>query len=374
MVKLLGIICALSLLVAPGSLGAQELLNNTTLVTGEILEVISEREEVLFDSENTFKVQTVRVEITEGSEAGRIIEFDNDYIMVKPGEKVFLNHHRDIGGSESFSIRDIDRRGWMVGLFLLFVVVIVVFSGKQGVRSLISLVLSILVIVYLLIPGILAGYNPAVLSTLLAALILFFAVFFTHGFNRESAVAFLGTVSAVVITGFLAWGSVVLLRLTGFASDESVYLNLNTAGAIDFKGLLLGAILIGVLGVLDDIAITQASVVSQLKSLDDKLSPMELYHKAVVVGKDHVGALVNTLALAYVGTSLPLLLLFANADASIWININSEIFATEVVRTLVGSIGLVLTVPITTLLAVYLIKEGKKGSVHSHAGHGGHHH
>ncbi len=137
---------------------------------------------------------------------------------------------------------------------------------------------------------------------------------------------------------------------------------------IYFAGLLLGGILIGVLGVLDDIAITQAAVVSELYGSAKHLSKKEIYMSALRVGKEHVGALVNTLALAYTGASLPLLLLFSTADASTSSIINQEIFATEIIRTIVGSIGLILTVPITTLLAVYFLKDykGKVVGGHSH--------
>lgn len=177
--------------------------------------------------------------------------------------------------------------------------------------------------------------------------------------------AFTGTVMAVILTGVLAYLGVELASLSGFASDEAVYLNFNTRGTLDFAGLLLGGIMIGVLGVLDDITITQAAIVSELYNSASHLSRKEVYMKAIRVGKEHVGALVNTLALAYTGASLPLLLLFSTSDSSMGSIINQEIFATEIIRTTVGSIGLVLTVPITTLLAVYLLK-GYKGKHHAH--------
>jgi uncharacterized membrane protein len=203
-----------------------------------------------------------------------------------------------------------------------------------------------------------------------AATILFLAIYFTHGFNGVSTVAFSGTVFAVVLTGFLAYIGVSLAHFTGFATEEAFYLNLNTIGTLDFTGLLLGGIMIGVLGVLDDIAVTQAAVVRELYHSATYLSRKEVYKKALNVGKEHVGALVNTLALAYTGASLPLLLLFSSNDTSMSNVINQEIFATEIIRTVVGSIGLILTVPITTLLAVYLLK-GYKGKIipNSHSGH-----
>jgi uncharacterized membrane protein len=169
------------------------------------------------------------------------------------------------------------------------------------------------------------------------------------------------------LTGILAYLGVTLARLNGLASEEAFYLNLNTSGTLDFAGLLLGGIMIGVLGVLDDIAVTQAAVVSELYNSASHLSRKEIYKKALRVGKEHVGALVNTLALAYTGASLPLLLFFSMSDSSISSIINQEIFATEIIRTIVGSIGLILTVPITTFLAVYFLKGYKGEAVHSHS-------
>jgi uncharacterized membrane protein len=149
------------------------------------------------------------------------------------------------------------------------------------------------------------------------------------------------------------------MRLTGFGQDAAVSLNFSTRGALDFAGLLLGSIIIGILGVLDDVSITQVSVTQELKHANKDLSALELYESAIKVGKDHIGSLVNTLALAYVGVSLPLVLLFARADATIGLTLNQEVVAAELVRIIVGSIGLILAVPITTLIASWWY--GKKG-------------
>lgn len=331
--------------------------DSVEIVSARVLEVVSqERREVPgIDVESTY--QSLSVEILEGNKKGENIIVENDFLLLKKGDKFFLRHNTDgMTGNETYSVQDVDRRGVMAFFVGLFFVMIVVFSGKQGLRSIVSLAGSLLVILYILVPGLLAGYPPVPTSIAIAAIILFFAIFLTHGFNRESLVAFTGTVLAVILTGLLAYAGVAFARLSGFASEEAVYLNLNTRGALDFAGLLLGGIMIGVLGVLDDIAITQAAVVSELYASVSHLTPKEVYKKAVRVGREHIGALVNTLALAYTGASLPLLLLFSTSGSSVSGIINQEIFATEIIRTTVGSIGLILTVPITTLLAVHFLK------------------
>jgi uncharacterized membrane protein len=227
-----------------------------------------------------------------------------------------------------------------------------------------------------LLPGILAGYNPLLLASVVAGLVLFAAIFFTHGFNRESLVAYAGTMIAVGVTMLVALWAVALTSLSGFGADGSTTLNIATGGQIDFTLLLLAAIIVGVLGVLDDIAITQAAVVTELFTSNKVITRREVYGRALRVGREHVGALVNTLVLAYTGAALPLLLFYFHSASSLSLALNSELFATEIVRMIVGSIGLICTVPIVTVLAVYVLKDyiPKHGSRHGHShAHGGGH-
>lgn len=347
-----------------------ELLEDKTeILRAEVLEVVNQEHSVVPGTDIANKTQTIKVQILEGENEGKIITFNNDYILLEKGDEFFLFHSVDsMDGREMYSVRDVDRMPVIIFFTILFVGTVLLFSGKQGVRSLVGLAGSFFVILYVLIPSLISGYPPVITSTVVASIILFCAIYFTHGFNRVSTVAFSGTVLAVILTGILAYMGVALARLTGFSSEEAFYLNLNTKGALDFTGLLLGGIMIGVLGVLDDIAITQAAVVRELYNSAAHLTPKEVYKKALGVGREHVGALVNTLALAYTGASLPLLLFFSTADSSVSNIINQEVFAAEIIRTIVGSIGLILTVPITTLLSVYFLKDyrGEGAIPHNH--------
>ncbi len=351
---------------------ANELIQDKTeIVKAKVLEVLSQNEEDVIGTDVKRINQNISIEILQGEQKGKVIEIENDYIVLSKGDKFFLYHSIDgLNGIESYSVRDVDRRPVIVFFIALFVAVVLLFLGKKGLRSLLGLAGSFFVILYVLIPSLLRGYPPILTSIVVATIILFLAIYFTHGFNRVSTVAFTGTVLAVIFTGILAYIGVTLAHFTGFVTEEAFYLNLNTRGTLDFTGLLLGGIMIGVLGVLDDIAITQSAIVRELYSSAPHLSKKEVYKKAIGVGKEHVGALVNTLALAYTGASLPLLLLFSSAGPTSFSIINQEIFATEIIRTIAGSIGLILTVPITTLLAVYLLRD-YKGEVpsHSHMGH-----
>jgi uncharacterized membrane protein len=189
-----------------------------------------------------------------------------------------------------------------------------------------------------------------------ASLIVLIGSYVTHGVNRTTSAAVAGMIATIAITGTLAYVSIALTGLTGWSGDEVTYLNLNTRGAIDLSGLLLGGILIGLLGVLYDAAIGQAVSVEELARAGQHYSKRDVYQRALRIGREHVGALVNTLAIAYAGASLPLLLLFFGAgDIDVGLTINREIFSTEIVRILVGSIGLVLAVPITTAIAVAML-------------------
>lgn len=363
-------------LFTPLFLGAQEVEIHEDLqgvVRSKVLEIIEEGERSIPGTDAKTKYQILKVEIIEGDRQGEILEIENDFIILKEGQKFYMNYLITIQGDEIFSVRDIDRRSTLVFLTALFAAIVLYFGRWQGMRSLLSLVGSFLIIIYVLLPLLIKGYDPVLVSVLLGSLILGIAIFFTHGFNFKSLIAFSGTVISVCITGLLALFSVKILNLSGFFSDETVYLNFSTQGSLDFQGLLLGGIIIGVLGVLDDIATTQVAVVAELKKAADNISAKDLYRQALNVGNEHISALVNTLVLAYAGVSLPLLLWFSKSESEFGKIINNEIFATEIARTLVGSIGLILTVPITTFLAVKFVdkyKHLKSHRDHHHHNHG----
>lgn len=340
----------------PSYVGAQELHQDLQGVwRAEVLEVRDEGVRTIPGTGVETPVQTLTARFLEGERKGETITFENDYIQLEEGDTFYANYLITIDGLELYSVREVDRRGGLMLIAFLFIATVLFFGGMQGLRSLISLAGSLLAIVFILVPALVAGHPPIPISIAVASVVLFSAIFLTHGFNRRSTIAFLGTTFAVVLTGLLAYFSVSVTALTGFSTDESVYLNLNTNGELDFVGLLLAGIIIGALGVLDDIAVTQVAVVRELLHAGPTLTRWDVYRRALRVGREHTSALINTLVLAYTGVALPLLLLFSFSESGILSILNSELFATEIVRTLVGSIGLVATIPITTLLAVWLL-------------------
>ncbi len=362
----------LSLTVFPHAVFSQELHRDQQgVLKARVVEIVHSEEELLPGTEKIQTIQTIRAELLEGEKEGSVIEVINDYLVLSVGQTFYLNYLVPINGQEIYTVRDIDRIPGLMWILGFFILAVVLMGKKQGVRSLLSLTLSMLAIIFVLLPLITRGVSPIVASALVSAGVLAFALYFTHGFTMKSTLAFISTVTAVLLTTLLATLAVSVTQLTGFASDEAVFLNFNTFGALDFRGLLLGGIIIGILGVLDDIAITQVAVVYELARVAPNQTFISLYTRALRVGREHVSALVNTLVLAYTGVSLPLLLLFSTSTAPLVTIINQEVFATEIVRTLVGSVGLIMTVPLSTALACvwvsrYGVKEEDGGGTESH--------
>lgn len=361
---------SLFMCVATSVVSAQEIHEDYQgTYRGKVLEILEEEMREIPGTGTEHLYQTIEVEVLDGPQKGEIINIENDYLELDKGDKFYFNHNVYVGGQEFYGVVNIDRRGALLLLTLIFVGIIIIFGRWQGVRSLVALFGSFLAILFVLLPGILNGWNPLFASFIVAGGILFLAIFFTHGFNKESAVAYSGTMISVFLAGLFAVFAVHITDLSGFASDTTVYLNFNTGGSLNFTALLLGAFIIGFLGVLDDIAVTQAAIVSELFNSNPGIKSREVYRRAMRIGREHVGALVNTLVLAYTGASLPLMLYFKMGPSSFTTTINLEIFATEIVRIIVGSAGLILTVPIVTLLAVKYLKGYKSKHSHSH-GHG----
>lgn len=350
------------------------------IVKAELLKVVSTNEELLAGTDLKQTLRTIEVKVLEGNHNGKIVTVENDHLKTKVGDTMYIQITEHQDGLIQFVSYEVYRINWLIFYFLLFIVLTVWFGGMQGVRGLLSLFASIFVIFYLFLPELLAGGSPILVSTIVSAIIIVLGSYVTHGFNRTTTSAVIGMLATVIVTIIMALHAVYVLRFTGISSDEAVYLVFNTQGAIDLRGLLLGGIIIGLLGILYDVAIGQAIIVEELLRSAPHLSVKKIFERAIRIGREHIGALVNNLALAYVGVSLPLLLLFYTGTGSgIMAIMNREDIATEIARTLIGSIGLVLAVPITTFLAIFMLRGRVKphvdgdshvSHVHGHVGHG----
>jgi uncharacterized membrane protein len=294
------------------------------------------------------------IKVRARPDGGEEVEFettDPTGDTFRSGQRVRLSILEQAGQPTFYNIRDLERGRPMVALAALFVLAVIAFGRWQGVRSLIGLACSFTVIVGFVVPAILRGRSPVPVALVGAMAIMLASLYLAHGVGRKTTAAVVGTALALALTGALTAGFVELAALTGLASEEALNASFQVGG-ISLQGLLLAGIILGGLGVLDDVTVSQASLVFELRRADPAAGFAEL-----AVGRDHVAASVNTLFLAYAGASLPLLVLFVSGGDALGTVATSEAVAVEVVRTLCGSIGLIAAVPLTTVLAASLALE-----------------
>jgi uncharacterized membrane protein len=303
------------------------------------------------------------IKVRARPDGGDEVEFDTTDPTgdtFRAGQRVRLSILEQAGQPTFYNIRDLERGRPMLALAALFMLAVIAFGRWQGVRSLIGLACSFAVIVGFVVPAILEGGSPVPVALVGAMAIMLLSLYLAHGPGRKTTAAVVGTALALVLTAALTAGFVELASLTGLASDEALNASFQVGG-ISLRGLLLAGIILGGLGVLDDVTVSQASLVFELRRADPAAGFAGLTRGALAVGRDHVSATVNTLFLAYAGASLPLLVLFVSGGEALGTVATTEVMAVEVVRALCGSVGLIAAVPLTTLLAVSLALEQAAG-------------
>lgn len=293
------------------------------------------------------------IKLTEGPDKDRTRTIDAEAFApgaeLREGDRIVVSYAKS-GDVEIYAFAEFQRRSPLVGLVVMFGLAVVVLGRWRGLRALVGLAFSLAVIVAFVVPSILRDNSPVEVAIAGSAVLLLVSLYLTHGLKRSTTVALLGTFASLVLTGVLAYVFVEVSRITGLATEEAFNLTAISVG-FDVSGLVLGGIVIGALGVLDDVTVTQASAVAELRRANPGYSKRELYGSALRIGRDHIASTVNTLVLAYAGASLPVLLLLVESEQPLNRLLTSELVATEIIRTLVGSIGLVASVPITTVLA-----------------------
>jgi uncharacterized membrane protein len=284
-----------------------------------------------------------------------------DQPTLHSGQRIVVGRSVEPTGHVTYYFSDFQRKMPIILLALIFAVVVVGLARWRGAAAIAGLFISLLVLVRFVLPAILDGKSPIAVAIVGSAVIMLFVVYLAHGVNVRTTTALLGTALSLLLTGGLAWVFVRAAQLSGLATEEVSYLRA-TAGKLSPQGLLLGGIIIGSLGILNDITVTQASAVWELHLVDPTAPAARLYRSAMRIGRDHIASTVYTLVLAYAGAALPLLVLFTLTDRGFTDVVTGELVGEEVVRTLVGSIGLVAAVPITTALAVALVMRIRGGS------------
>jgi uncharacterized membrane protein len=301
--------------------------------------------------------------ISDG-EQGRSATFEaypgEDVASLVVGDAALVDYFYDQDQLEILSVRlvdpqsiyqfaDFDRRVVLLAVAVVFAGVVVLLGGWRGATALVGLIISVVILLMFVLPAILDGRSAVLVAAFGSAAIAYVTMYLAHGFGRMTTIALFGMTSALILTAVLSAIVVEMARFTGFVTEETSLLTFFEG--IDVTGLLLAGIVLGAAGALDDVTITQAATVWELKAADSSLGSTGLFRRALRVGRDHIASIVNTLLLAYAGASLPLLVLFVLARQSLGTIANSEVVAVEIVRTLVGSIGLVAAVPLTTWLA-----------------------
>jgi uncharacterized membrane protein len=315
--------------------------------------------------------------LTSGPDDGETIPFavsstQFEIPELEVGDDVVLaeSPNPDVPDPYRYSFSDLQRSSPLLWLVGAFVIVVVAFGRLQGLRALAGLAMSMAVLVLFVVPALLRD-SPAVLVALVGTVaVAYAAIYLAHGFRLASSIALAGTLVSLAVTTLLAMAVASVAHLSGLASQEAQALRV-TADALDLRGLLIAGIVVGALGVLDDVTVSQVSTVAALRRANPMLTARQLYAEATRVGRDHVASTVNTLALAYAGASLPLLLFFAQGTTPVSRVLTGELVAVEIVRMLVGSIGLVLSVPVTTRLAAVILTRtstlpGDDGHAHAH--------
>ena len=300
-----------------------------------------------------------------GPDEGEVVELEliADNLRVtglEPGDEVLMGFQPDAPPELRYAYLDPDRRTVLVYLAFLFAAAVVLLGGLRGLAALVGLGATFVVLLGFIVPAILDGRSPLAIALVGSAAIAFLALYLSHGFTTRTTVALLGTLGGLACVALLAVVFMAFADITGFGTEESFIVQA-LGGQIDLRGVVLGGIVIGALGAIDDITVTQAAAVWELRASgirDDRL-----LGAGMRIGRDHVSSTVNTLALAYAGASMPLLILFVLSEQSFGTVANSEVLAAEIVRTLVGSIGLIASVPITTWLAVRISGPTARGPV-----------
>ena len=329
---------------------------------GKVLDAENFRSE----GDYSYDYQIASVFIETGQYEGEVVEVENVLsenvaynIEVKTDDRVILMIEEYEGTSQIY-ISDYSRNGMLKIMVAIFLGLLVLIGGKKGFKSVVTISLTIFLIFKVMLPGILKGWNPLLIAILIAIVITVLTIIIISGFCKKSYAAIIGTVSGVVIAGIIAVVVGKMIKLTGMSADEaSMLLYIPQQIQFNFKNLLFAGILLGALGAVMDIAMSIASAIQEIHQVNRNLKRITLFNAGMAIGKDVMGTMSNTLILAYTGSSIPLLLILLAYDTPFASLTNMDIVATEIVRSLAGSIGLIMTIPITAFTATILLK-GKK--------------
>ena len=318
------------------------------------------------NSEQQGTQQIAKVKILSGEYKGEEREIVNILtenpaydIQLHKGDKVVLHLEEDPTGM-NFFVADLKRDSAIIAFALLFAAILVGIGRKKGVFSLVSIVATVGLLLFIMVPMILSGFCPILAAIIVGALSTLITIYLVGGFNSKSTSAILGTMSSLIFAGGLSLLAIYTARLTGFAGEETVFLY-GARPDLSFTGILSASMIIAALGALMDTSVSIASTINEIHETDDTLGVVQLFKSGMNVGRDIIGTMSNTLILVYMGSALPLVLLGSNIDLQKFFNLNQV--STEILSALIGSIAILACVPITAIIAAYLIKKKKSQNV-----------
>lgn len=377
----LGVILVIFLLISPivfaqdesGDLGdsaAPQATAPQETFKALVIQILEEKEITVTDekgNQNKLKRQNLKLRGLNGTYKNKefaVNLFDDqnslNQAVYKIWDEVIVMSSVDGQGNGAFFITDFVRTKVLLWLFIGFIAAVLLVGRLKGLRSLISLALTFLVLIKFIIPRILAGADPVLITVIGSIAILVIVIYLTEGINIKSHIASISIFLSLLFTVYLSWLLIHLANLTGLSNEEAGFIVNLGARTLNLQGVLLAGIIIGTLGALDDIIIAQVATVEELNSANPDQPRAEILRKAFNVGISHISAMSNTLFLAYAGASLPLLILFVSGQSAFasWdVAINNEMLATEIIRTLVGTIGIVLSIPVATFISVWWFKK-----------------
>jgi len=337
-----------------------------TYLETKVISVEEQKQHEVLGNQVTY--QKLKLIVTKGDTKGETIIVENGLLPMANPQIYQINHRlliaqsQDFDGNNIYNIVDYIRRDALLLITVVFLIFTLIIARLKGITSILAMLFSFFIIFALILPQILTGKSPILITLIGSAIIIPVTFLLSHGFNKKTYTAILSTLISLSVTGFLALFFVRIGHLTGFSTEEAAFLQTQTLGSVNIKGLLLSGIIIASLGILDDITITQSAIVQQLINTNPAQKASQLFSSAMSVGRDHIASMVNTLILAYTGAAMPLLLLFVSGTRPFSEVINYEIIAEEIIRTLVCSIGLILAIPLTTFLAVRFLKSTHESS------------
>jgi uncharacterized membrane protein len=345
--------------------GGLDAISGSEYVSGEVLEITDQDcqgYEIGADPSQVSggNCDVLRVLITSGDKKGSegLVEFDyaNAGVDLKTGTKMQLLRIPETEFPEdTYLYMDLNRSNLLIWIAIVFAIVTIIIGRWRGIGAIVGLILTFIVLLYFMFPALLEGKDPLAVAVVAASGLVLILLYTAHGLSIKTSVAVLGTLFGIALTATISFLVVGVGNFSGISSDDDFLLAGVTQIRLD--GLLLAGIIFASVGVLNDVTVTQASAIWELKESQPNYSAKELFVSGMRIGRDHIASTVYTLLFTYAGAALPTLLLIVLADRPTGFIISSEAISQEIVRTLVGSIGLVLAVPITTILAAVLAEK-----------------